>query len=144
MEKQNFKNHSRIIPVYHVIGSFLIVAILIGAFVNLFDAINKDAGLLSAVLILSISIALVILFWYGRSFALKAQDRAIRSEESLRYFLLSHERIDSRLKIGQIIALRFAGDDEFIALAKRAIEENLSPKQIKMEIKNWRGDYYRV
>jgi len=44
----------------------------------------------------------------------------------------------------QIIALRFAPDDEFVILADRAIKENLSPVEIKKEIKNWRADHHRV
>jgi hypothetical protein len=46
--------------------------------------------------------------------------------------------------LSQIIALRFASDDEFVGLSKKAADENLSTKQIKEQIKNWRGDYWRV
>jgi hypothetical protein len=80
----------------------------------------------------------------ARMYALKAQDRAIRAEENFRHYLLSGKPLDSRLRMGQIIALRFASDAEFPQLAQRAANENLSQKQIKMEIKNWRGDHYRV
>jgi hypothetical protein len=52
--------------------------------------------------------------------------------------------LDSRLTIRQIIGLRFAPDDEFVALAKKAVEENLSEDEIKRAVKNWKGDYYRV
>ena len=52
--------------------------------------------------------------------------------------------LPTELKMGQIIALRFAGDAEFLALIQKAISENLSSKQIKEQIKNWKGDYYRV
>jgi hypothetical protein len=48
------------------------------------------------------------------------------------------------LTIRQIIGLRFALGDEFVALAKRAVEENLSEDDIKKAVKNWKGDYYRV
>ena len=44
----------------------------------------------------------------------------------------------------QIIALRFASDEEFVELVERAIQENLSSAEIKKAIKNWKGDYYRV
>jgi AMMECR1 domain-containing protein len=52
--------------------------------------------------------------------------------------------LDSRLSVGQIVALRFASNDEFVELARRAVEENLSQKQIKNAIQHWKGDYYRV
>jgi hypothetical protein len=29
-------------------------------------------------------------------------------------------------------------------LLERALKENLSSKEIKKAVKNWRGDYYRV
>ncbi|MEY2586833.1 MAG: hypothetical protein RLY11_682, partial [Bacteroidota bacterium] len=79
-----------------------------------------------------------------RTYALKAQDRAIRAEESLRHFILTGKPFDSRLNIRQIIALRFASDEELPTLAKRAAEESMRSKQIKEEIKNWREDNYRI
>jgi hypothetical protein len=82
--------------------------------------------------------------YFARSFALKAQDRAIRSEENLRYFAMTGKLLDSRLTVRQIIGLRFASDDEFVALAKRAAEENLSEDDIKKAVKNWKADTYRV
>jgi hypothetical protein len=51
---------------------------------------------------------------------------------------------DNKLTIGQIIALRFAANNEFVELAHKAVENNLSPKEIKQAIKHWKGDYDRV
>jgi hypothetical protein len=48
------------------------------------------------------------------------------------------------LRMGQIIALRFAGDDEYVELVKRAADENMQAKEIKMAIKNWKADHNRV
>jgi hypothetical protein len=79
-----------------------------------------------------------------RTYSLKVQDRAIRAEERLRHFVLTGKPLDSRLRLGQIIALRFASDNEFPALAQKAAEESLTSKQIKKLIQNWRADYYRV
>ena len=80
----------------------------------------------------------------ARVYALKAQDRAIRAEEKLRYFILANKMLSSQLKMSQIIALRFASDEEFLSLTERTIAESLSPKEIKMAIKNWKADYNRV
>jgi hypothetical protein len=82
--------------------------------------------------------------WYLRAFALKAQDRAIRAEESLRYYVMTGNLFPATLKIQQIIALRFASDAEFVALVDRAAKENLSSKEIKLAIQNWKADWYRV
>jgi hypothetical protein len=84
------------------------------------------------------------LFAFVRIFALKAQDRAIRAEENLRHFALTGKLLPATLRIGQIVALRFASDEEFVALAIKAAAENLSVKQIKESINNWKADTYRV
>ncbi len=144
MEVQNFKNHARFIPLFHFITPTVILAIFTGSCINLYEACNKQEGLYSASLITLISIVLLIIWFYSRAFALKAQDRAIRAEENFRHFLATGKPLDSRLKTRQIIGLRFAADDEFVALAKQAADENLTEKQIKMAIKNWKGDHYRV
>ena len=142
MQQQNFKNHARLVGGWHGLTFFSILALLIGSFVNLFHA--EKGALYSASLICLSAFIFLLLFWFIRVFALKAQDRAIRAEESLRHFILSGKAIDSRLSIGQIIALRFASDDEFVALSNRAATENLSSKAIKAAIQNWKADFYRV
>ena len=57
---------------------------------------------------------------------------------------MTKETLPEELSIRQIIGLRFASDEEFVALAKKAVEDKLSENDIKKSIKNWRGDYYRV
>ena len=144
MAQQNFKNHSRFVPLYHFIASTAILALIVGSSINMFDACNKKDGLYSASLICLMSVVLLLVWFFARSFALKAQDRAIRAEENLRYFALTGKLLDSRLRLGQIIALRFAADDEFVVLAKKAAEESLAAREIKKSIVNWRADYHRV
>jgi hypothetical protein len=64
-----------------------------------------------------------------------------------RYFHLTGKTFDEKeqnLKLGQIIALRFASDEELLGLMDRAIAEKLSNKEVKQQIKNWKGDYIRV
>jgi len=142
MSEQSFKNHGRYIPLWHFITPLLLLAILGGSIVNL---IHADAHThYSAALILLISVVLFIIYWYARAFALKAQDRAIRAEENFRHFILTGKPLDSSVRMSQIIALRFAPDEEFVELAKKAVEKNLSQKEIKQEIKNWKADHNRA
>ncbi len=142
MADQNFKNHIRLIFLWHGFTMFAIIALFIGSIINLVHA-DKHSHY-SAALLVVVSIILGLLWTYARVFALKAQDRAIRAEENFRHFILTSKPLDKHLRLGQIIALRFASDEEFPALAKKAVEEKLSQKQIKQAIQNWRGDYYRV
>ena len=144
MSEQNFKNHPRYVPLYHFITPTAILALIVGSCINLYEACSHHAGLYSASLICLMSVVLLIVWFYARAFALKAQDRAIRAEENFRHFVATGKPLDSRLRMGQIIALRFAGDDEFVALAKQAVDGNLSSKQIKMAITNWRADNDRA
>jgi hypothetical protein len=58
--------------------------------------------------------------------------------------MLTNRSMDNRLTLQQVIALRFASDEEFPLLAQKAANEKLAAKEIKQQIKNWRGDYYRV
>ena len=140
--EQNFKNHARFVPLYHYVAGMLVILGFGGSIVNLFHA---DAHThYSAALLVVVFFVLLLLFWYARAFALKAQDRAIRAEENFRHFILTGKPLDKQLGMAQIIALRFASDEEFPALAKKAIDGNLSPKDIKQAIKNWRGDYDRA
>ena len=142
MSEQNFKNHSRYIILWTFITPLLLIAILGGSIVNL---ILADAHThYSAALILLISVVLIIIYWYARRFALVAQDRAIRAEENLRHFILTGKPFDIRLRMSQIIALRFAPDDEFPELAKKVVEEKLRSKEIKAAIQKWKADHHRV
>jgi hypothetical protein len=142
MHEQNLKNHGRYIPFWHFITPLLLAALLVATIINLTRA---EAHLqFNAAIPVLIAVILCIFYWYTRWFALRAQDRAIRAEENLRYYSLTGQLLDKRLRMGQIIALRFASDGEFVALAKRAVDEKLSPGQIKQAIHHWKGDYYRV
>ncbi|MBL7732732.1 MAG: hypothetical protein JNM88_16260 [Chitinophagaceae bacterium] len=143
MADQNVKNHVRFVPLYHGVAFLLILTGLIGSIINLLN--NHGAGNhYSAALLVVVFLVFLLIFWYARSFALKAQDRAIRAEENFRHFVLTGKPLDKQLRLGQIIALRFASDEEFPALAKKAVDEKMSPKDIKLAVKNWRADYHRV
>ncbi len=142
MEEQNFKNHAKLVKGFHGILFLSIIALLIGAVVNLFSTSSENLYLASLVVL--IAVIFLIMSWFVRSFPLKAQDRAIKAEENLRYYVMTGKLFPIDLKMPQIIALRFASDEEFLPLIEKAIKENLTNKEIKMLIKNWKADFYRV
>src|ERR1039458_9666281 len=121
MKSQNYSTHTRYVPLYHFVLGLLVIVTLIGSIVNLFQSCGDHERLYSASLIFAISISLIFLFWFARAFANKVQDRAIRAEENLRHFSMTGKLMDSKLKMSQIVALRFAPDEEWLDLMKRAI-----------------------
>ncbi len=142
MKTQDYSNHSRLVAGWHGLTFFAILAFWIGSFVNLADA--EGPALYSASLLSVTGFIFICFFVFVRMFALKAQDRAIRAEENLRHFALTGKLLPASLRIGQIVALRFAADEEFAALAVKAAAENLTGKEIKLSINNWKADTYRV
>ena len=142
MEQQTYKNHRRLLLGHHGISAFGIIVLIIGSIMNLLN--TAEGNLYSASLLVLGSVIMLFMWFFLRNFALKAQDRIIRLEESLRYHSLVGKTLSSGLTIRQIIGLRFASDDEFVALAERAGKENLSENDIKKVIVNWRPDTYRV
>jgi hypothetical protein len=141
---QNYANHRRYVPMYHAVLFPLLALTFVGSLVNLYKSLGDHQRLYSASLIAVLSVCALMLFFFGRVFALKAQDRAIRAEENLRHFVLTGRLLDAQLTIRQIIGLRFAPDGEFPDLAKKAVKESLSEDSIKRAVKNWRADTYRV
>lgn len=142
MPQQNLKNHTRLVPVWHFVTPVLMLTVIVGSIIH-FIHVEGEARYAAGLLVI-ISFTLVIIWGYARLFALRAQDRAIRAEENFRHYVLTGRPHDGRLRLGQIIALRFASDEEMPELAIRAAEEKLSQKQIKALIRKWRADYHRV
>jgi Family of unknown function (DUF6526) len=142
--QQTYTNHRQIVPLYHQVLFGLLVLTFIGSIVNLYESWGDSTRFYSASLIVTLTISVLLLFILARTFALKAQDRAIRAEEQLRHYVLTGKLLDSRLTMRQIVALRFASNDEFASLAQRAVDQSLAPDAIKQAVKQWRADTYRV
>jgi len=142
--EQNNKNHKRLLPGFHGLTFILLLTLFISSIHSLYRSFTEHYDLRFSVMFFIISILMFLMFYYVRSFPLKAQDRAIRAEENLRYFKLTGKLFDDKLKMSQIIALRFASDNELTGLTEKAIKENLSNSEIKKQITNWRADFERV
>jgi hypothetical protein len=141
-KNQTYRNHAQLVPLYHVFTFLAMVVLVAGAVYNVITCSAEQV--LQSWLLLLLVITLISVSFHNRSFVLKVQDRAIRAEENFRYFILTGKPLPHRLTIYQVIALRFASDEEFIPLVDRALNENLTPKEIKREVKNWKADYHRA
>jgi hypothetical protein len=142
-EPQNYKNHVRYYPLVHYILVPIFAFNLIWQIVRLYQETSWDRAenVLMAIAFICLNIA-------ARQQALRAQDRVIRLEESLRYRRILPEDLAAKaekLPVGNILALRFASDEELADLVSRTLNgEFQNSKEIKLAIKNWRGDYLRV
>src|SRR5690242_18498935 len=110
MAIQNYSNHRQSVPMFHYVLIPVLALTLIGSFVNLGKSMGDHERLYSAALIAVICFCALITAFLARIFALRAQDRAIRSEENLRHFAMTGKLLDPRLTVRQVIALRFASD----------------------------------
>lgn len=141
--QQTYANHTRWHPPFH----FFVLPVMLINFVWSIVECVKQPGWNQGWWIV-VSLALVLLTFLTRLNALKVQDRIIRLEEKLRYQQLLPADLAKQcgsLRVGQIIALRFASDQELEMLVREVLGGRLSkPTEIKKAIKNWRGDTFRV
>jgi hypothetical protein len=148
-QPQTFANHRRFDPLFHF---FVIPIFALGVLLSLihFFAHITEGGFrehFHAFLLVLLSVALLILVFKTRLYALKVQDRIIRLEERLRLTQILSEPLRSRipeLTEGQLIGLRFASDVEVPKLVERSLNEKLKRNDIKKAVQKWRPDYWRV
>ena len=140
---QNFANHTRWHPPFHF---FVLPVLLINFFwsiVTFVKAPDRNSGWWIVV-----SLALAMLALFTRTYSVKLQDRIIRLEEKLRYQQLLSPALMQQtgaLTIEQIVALRFAGDEQLEELVRQVLAGRFAKgKDIKQTIKNWRADTFRV
>jgi hypothetical protein len=139
---QSLRSHARLDPLFHFFLGPVLILNLIGAIIFLIRHPHWHAAW-----ILVLSVGALVAALKLRLYPLKAQDRIIRLEERLRLQALAPAEWRTqiyRLTEDQLIGLRFAADDEVVELARQALEHNLSRKEIKQRIKNWRPDEFRV
>jgi hypothetical protein len=141
MAEQSFESHAHHPKAAYVAYAFALVALtfLIGQVFFDWNTANW------AMLALWGSVAALggIARWY----IVALQDRIIMLEMKVRaaeVLPAGQDAALAKLSVKQIVALRFASDDELGALMERAVRENLSPRDIKASIRTWRPDPYRT
>jgi hypothetical protein len=149
--RQSLKSYGRLNPPSHVVLFTVLVANLVFALYYVAhhwnDSYTSSDSYFASKWYLVLSLVAFIPLFKLRSYPIKLQNRIIRLEERLRLHVLApaewHAQIH-RLTEDQLIGLRFAPDDEVVELAKLALKDNLSRKQIEGRIKNWRPDESRI
>ena len=139
---QTLANHARLDPFFH----YVIVPLLVICFgFAIYFAIHQVT--MVHIWLAVLTLTLLLLATKTRLYGLKVQDRVIRLEERLRLSALLPESLRARIQElteAQLIALRFAADEEVPSLVEKALRGNLEPKAIKQAIQTWRPDYWRV
>ena len=140
---QNYANHARLVPGYHIVAFGIFAINLLW---TLYDAVTAFSP--GSVRALLLAVALLLLFFYARVFAMTVQDRVIRLEMRLRLKQLLPADLQPRvhdLTVSQLVALRFASDQELPELARKVLSDNLTDRKvIKQMVQSWRADFLRV
>jgi hypothetical protein len=140
---QTFENHARVLPAFHYVAFPLFA---VNFFFTLYEAVTAFSW--SNLVAFALSVALILLFFVARVMALTVQDRVIRLEEQLRMRALLPADLQPRIgefTVKQLVALRFAGDEELPGLARKVLDEKIQDqKSIKKLVQHWRADYQRA
>ena|SRR5215475_2521231 len=144
MTEQNYKNHAKLFPLFHYFALPVLGLYFLWTLYRLWTSHFSIDGFVNVI----VAAALLATLFCGRLFALAVQDRVIRLEEKLRFGRLLPAELSSRfdeLTVSQIVALRFASDEELPGLARKVFDEKLRDrKQIKQLVKNWKADHLRA
>lgn len=144
MTEQNFENHVKFVPTFH----YFVMPVLLLNFVSCIVHLVRHWFEWNALVATLTALALVFLMFHARLFALRVQDRVIRLEERQRMSRLFPDDLQARInefKPAQLVALRFASDEELPTLARQILNDKITDqKTIKKSIKAWRADYLRA
>lgn len=146
-EQQNFSNHTRYFPLFHFVIIPLLALNFLCHLVRLFIA-EPQSGRKALAYWTLLSLVFILMALAARLQALTVQNRVIRLEEKLRYKSVLSSELAAKaenLSVGQIVALRFASDEELPSMVERTLNgEFATPKDIKKAVKNWRSDHLRA
>src|SRR6202050_2815936 len=141
--QQTYTNHTRFHPPFHfflIPGSILLLILTV-------VRVIRHYRQMEAWILLLIGILFPVAVFLIRTNALRVQDRLIRLEERLRLQALLSAELSVRigeLTESQLIALRFASDNELPALVAKVLAAKMQSKEIKQAIVTWRPDTFRV
>src|SRR5262245_63558019 len=142
-QAQNYGNHRQLVPLFHFGVGITFTAFFIWTAMRLRNGLTADN-----VMPFVLALGLIFLFLSARGMVMRVQDRLIRLEMQGRLQEVLPQDLRARcseLTIDQLVALRFAGDDEIAELTREVLAGKLASRNaIKKRIRNWQGDYFRA
>ncbi len=138
--EQTYKNHARLDPLFHFVLTPIRLVVSLILLVHIARPLPFIIIIIAAV---GVIISWFLWIFLIRSYALKNQDRIIKLEESIRYTRLTSKNLPD-LTTKQIVALRFASDQELVELVDKTMKNNTSPQEIKKQIIQWKADTHRI
>jgi len=140
---QNYKNHAKLVPLFHFVALPLLLGNLVWAMRRATQAPSGET-----IIAATTAVALILAVLFARAFALRVQDRVIRMEMRMRLRELLPIGLHPRIvdfTPEQLVALRFASDAELADLAQTVLRDHItSKKAIKLMIKDWNADHLRA
>jgi len=138
MNGQTYANH-RYRPTLWLVTALLAATAVV---LTVFLMLLRPAVVTLAPVVLAL--ALILTLWMVRQYALRLQNRIIRLEMQVRLARLGRVADCDRLSVPQLIALRFASDQEIGPILDKTLADKLDPDQIKRAVTNWQADYMRT
>jgi len=140
---QTYQNHAKFVPAFH----FFVVPILLANVIVTIIRVAHHFDFYTAFQVL-LALALLVLSFLARTFALKVQDRVIRLEMRQRLHELLPADLQPRINDftpSQLIGMRFASDREIPELARKVVVDNIQDRStIKQLVQNWQPDDLRL
>lgn len=148
MKEQSYASHARYVPGFHFVTFGILVVNLLWSLYRLFRPYEEGVPVFDRVLVVLVAGGLIAIAYYARIFSLTVQDRVIRNEMHTRLEAALPPDLRPRigeLRRGQIVALRFAGDEELPELTRQVLDGKLTKvDEIKRAVRTWRADHLRA
>jgi hypothetical protein len=138
---QSAANHA-----HHPVATYVATALWLAAMIVLTGSLVFGWDLFGAGVVL-LGLTLLPLIAISRWYIVRLQDRIIQLEMQVRCAKVlpaGQDELLMQLSPKQVVALRFASDDELGELLTRAVREQMTPTAIKQAVRQWRPDYLRT
>lgn len=148
MKEQSYASHTRVVPGFHFVTLGILAVNLLWSLYRLFRPYEEGSPVFDRILAVLVAGGILGLAYYARVFPLAVQDRVIVNEMRARLAAALppdlHPRL-GELRRRQLIALRFAGDDELPEITRQVLDGKLTRgDEIKRAVRSWRADHLRA